>query len=284
METLKIAGLILDYMKPGEQKYDFPLLFVHGMWGGSWYWLNFMNYFSSNGFECYAVNLRGHWGSRPVSNIGKVSVLDYVSDVREVIENLKASPVVIGHSMGGLIAQKIAFKRGRIFGEAVNPCATALSPVGGIKAAVLICPAPPKGIRLTGSLSLMIGQMRYLPHLLLKKPLRPSYKLAVKTMLGCLDEADRLRVYDKMIPDSGLAAREMSCGKIEIDETAVPCPMLVISSLKDNITPAKVVAKVASKYQAELKEYPNHAHWIVEEEGWEQVASDVKEWIEVKVK
>lgn len=250
METLKIAGLILDYMKPGEQKYDFPLLFVHGMWGGSWYWLNFMNYFSSNGFECYAVNLRGHWGSRPVSNIGKVSVLDYVSDVREVIENLKASPVVIGHSMGGLITQKIA-------------------EVGGIKAAVLICPAPPsvrcvarrlpQGIRLTGSLSLMIGQMRYLPHLLLKKPLRPSYKLAVKTMLGCLDEADRLRVYDKMIPESGLAAREMSCGKIEIDETAVPCPMLVISSLKDNITPAKVVAKVASKYQAELKEYPNHA-------------------------
>lgn len=265
METLKIAGLILDYMKPGERKYDFPLLFVHGMWGGSWYWLNFMNYFSSNGFECYAINLRGHWGSRPVSNIGKVSVLDYVSDVREVIENLKASPVVIGHSMGGLITQKIA-------------------EVGGIKGAVLICPAPPKGIRLTGSLSLMIGQMRYLPHLLLKKPLRPSYKLAVKTMLECLDEANRLRVYDKMIPESGLAALEMSCGKIEIDETAVTCQMLVISSLKDNITPAKVVAKVVSKYKAELKEYSNHAHWIVEEEGWEQVASDVKEWIEVKVK
>jgi pimeloyl-ACP methyl ester carboxylesterase len=52
------------------------------------------------------MNLRGHHGSRPVRDIGKVSLTDYVADALEVAAALK-NPIVIGHSMGGLIAQKV---------------------------------------------------------------------------------------------------------------------------------------------------------------------------------
>jgi len=68
-----------------------------------------MEFFSSLGYPCYALTLRGHCHSRPVKDIGKISVYDYVEDVREVYEHLARTlpkPIVFGHSMGGLLARR----------------------------------------------------------------------------------------------------------------------------------------------------------------------------------
>ncbi|MEQ5872255.1 alpha/beta fold hydrolase [Sagittula sp. NFXS13] len=82
------------------------LLFVHGAWSSSWYWESFfLPWFAERGFRCRALSLQGHGGSE-----GKVrwtSILDYVEDVRVAAGNLDR-PILIGHSMGGYIAQKYA--------------------------------------------------------------------------------------------------------------------------------------------------------------------------------
>src|ERR671938_613742 len=76
-----------------------PILFIHGMFTGAWQFEGFQHHFAALGYPSHAINLRGHHGSRPVLDLGKVSVLDYVDDVLPVARAL-GQPIVVGHSMG----------------------------------------------------------------------------------------------------------------------------------------------------------------------------------------
>ena len=76
-----------------------------------------------------------------------------MEDALEVARAL-GNPVVIGHSMGGLLAQKMA--------EA-----------GAVRAAVLLCAAPPRGILVT-SPSLIGRQLKHMPAMLGSRPLTAS--------------------------------------------------------------------------------------------------------------
>ncbi|MDD5168094.1 MAG: alpha/beta hydrolase [Syntrophales bacterium] len=64
-------------------------------------------------------------------------------------------------------------------------------------------------------------------------------------------------------------------------ESSVTCPMLVISGSEDRITLASVVEKVADKYKhvSEYKKFKNHAHWIIGEPGWDEVAGFISTWL-----
>ena len=95
--------------------------------GGSWYLENHLKAAAADGWDAWAINLRGHWGSRPVPDLGRVSVLEYVEDVRDCLRALGPA-AVLGHSMGGLVAQKIAEE-------------------GAVTAAVFLASAPPRGTR-----------------------------------------------------------------------------------------------------------------------------------------
>jgi Predicted hydrolases or acyltransferases (alpha/beta hydrolase superfamily) len=91
----------------GEPR-QIPLVFVHGAWHGAWCWgKHYLDYFSQNGFDCYALSLRGHGSSEGYENLNGVSLADYVNDVLQTIEMLHCKPILIGHSMGGAIVQKL---------------------------------------------------------------------------------------------------------------------------------------------------------------------------------
>jgi acyl-CoA synthetase (AMP-forming)/AMP-acid ligase II/pimeloyl-ACP methyl ester carboxylesterase len=84
------------------------ILFVHGAWSSSWYWENFfMPWFADRGYRCRAVSLRGHGGSD--GRVRWASISNYVADVAVAAEGLD-NPIIVGHSMGGYIAQKYASK------------------------------------------------------------------------------------------------------------------------------------------------------------------------------
>src|SRR5215208_5956579 len=95
-----------------------PILFVHGMFVGGWVWENYLRYFAERGYPGYALTLRGHEGGATVMDLGRVSLHDFVEEAVAAARALPASPagagapggdrpVVMGHSMGGLIAQKV---------------------------------------------------------------------------------------------------------------------------------------------------------------------------------
>lgn len=66
---------------------------------------NFMPYFSAHGVESYALSLRGHSGSDPMQK-SSCSLSDQLSDISSFVATLPRSPVLVGHSIGGIIAQR----------------------------------------------------------------------------------------------------------------------------------------------------------------------------------
>jgi pimeloyl-ACP methyl ester carboxylesterase len=89
------------------ESHPVPLLFVHGGCLAAWCWDDhFLDFFADNGYRAIALNLRGHGGSPVSKPLNKCTLADYVDDVRSVAATLPATPVLIGHSMGGFIVQK----------------------------------------------------------------------------------------------------------------------------------------------------------------------------------
>lgn len=84
-----------------------PLLFVHGSFAGAWIWSqHFLPFFAEEGRECVALSLRGHGGSGGHDRLDHFGLADYVEDVAAVAATLDRPPVVLGHSLGGMVAQR----------------------------------------------------------------------------------------------------------------------------------------------------------------------------------
>ncbi|MCH8986135.1 MAG: alpha/beta fold hydrolase [Acidobacteria bacterium] len=100
-----------------------PIVLLHGAWHGAWAWDNgFVDRLVDGGFEVLALSLRGHGdssGSARFASLGK-----YLADLSSVVEDLDRAPVVVGHSIGGLITQRLIAKRpvaGAVLMASVSP-------------------------------------------------------------------------------------------------------------------------------------------------------------------
>ncbi len=102
------SGLRLERYLPAITRRKHPLLFVHGNFHGSWLWRFFLEYFASRGASCYALNFRGHWLSEGHADLGNAVIEDYVQDVGEGLKAIGAETILVGHSMGGVVCQKVA--------------------------------------------------------------------------------------------------------------------------------------------------------------------------------
>jgi pimeloyl-ACP methyl ester carboxylesterase len=85
-----------------------PLLFLHGAFAGAWMWSEILlPALARRGRACFAVSLRGHGGSEGQESLRTAGLDDYVADVRRAFAELTEPPVVVAHSLGGLIAQSL---------------------------------------------------------------------------------------------------------------------------------------------------------------------------------
>ena len=247
------------------------IFMIHGMWGGPWYWENYRRVFEEEGYCCVATTLPYHdMDPRgvPDPRLGTTGLLDYAEALEQEVRQLGAKPILMGHSMGGLLAQILGAR-------------------GLAKALVLLAPASPSGIvALTPSVirSFWSVQTKWG---FWRKPMRQTFGEAVYSMLRLLPEKEQKETYDRFVYESGRAAFEIgywlldSRGASRVDESKVTCPVLVVAGAQDHITPAPVVRRVARKYKAvsTYKEFENHAHWVVAEPRWQEVAEYVGGWL-----
>lgn len=236
-----------------------PVLCVHGMFGGAWQFEGWLPLLAARGYEAQSLDLRGHHGSRPVPDVGRLSVRDYVDDALEVALALK-NPIIIGHSMGGLIAQKVA--------EA-----------GAVRAAVLLCAAPPRGILVT-SPSLLGRQLKHLPNMLRSRPLVADRSDADWLMFNRTPLAEADAIFERLVPESGTAGREMSFGVIGVAAQRVTCPMLSVTASDDRFVVPRIGRALARKYRADQFIAEGHGHLAISEPGYEKIASRVIDWLD----
>ena len=247
------------------------IVMIHGMSCGGWYWENFKNFLEQRGFQCYTPTLRYHDmdpSDTPDLRLGTTSLLDYARDLEEYIHNLDQKPFLMGHSMGALLAQILGAR-------------------GLAKGLVLLTPAPPSGIN-----ALIYSVIKSFRSALTtwgfwRKPHRLPFQASVYAMLHLLPAEEQKAVYDRFVYESGRAASEIGFwfldfkGASKVDQSNVSCPVLVVAGAEDRITPASVVRKVANKYEAvsTYKEFENHAHWVIAEPGWEEIAEFASDWL-----
>lgn len=250
------------------------IFMIHGMWGGPWYWENYRSVFEAHGYRCIATTLPYHDmdpAGVPDPRLATASLLDYVDALAQEIGQLDEKPIVMGHSMGGLLAQMLAER-------------------GLAKALVLLTPAAPAGIlalrpSVICSFASMIALWGFW-----RKSLRPTLGDAVYSTLHLLPPDQQKQAYARLVPESGRVVFETgfwlfdSKHATRVDEARVTCPVLVVAGSLDRITPAAVVRQVANKYRhvSSYKEFENHAHWVVAEPGWQDVAAYVGGWLTQK--
>jgi len=243
---------------------------IHGMWGGPWYWEKYQKFFEERGYQCIPVSLLLHRHDLDVGELeklGRTGLLEMADDVAKKIDGLDEKPVLMGHSMGALIAQILVSR-------------------GLAKSAVLLTPAAPSGI-----LSIRPSVVRSFFSVMTvwafwKRPMKQRKNEAIYSMLHKLPQEEQIQTYDKFVYESGRAASEIGLWLFDVrraskvDSSQVTCPVFVVGAGEDRITPASVVRKVAKKYKAEYREFPNNAHWVVAEPGWEKIAQESFDWLE----
>ena len=255
---------------PGAAPTRPPVLFVHGMMAGAWIFERYQRFFAARGYASWAVNLRGHYGSRPVADFGRLPLQAYVDDAVEAARALADAygverPVIVGHSMGGLIAQKLAER-------------------GVVDAAVLLCTAPPSGIAVT-SPRLLRYQLQYLWPILRGRAIVGSAAGVEALNFNRIPLEERAALYARFVPESGRVGRDLSLGALAVDAERVRCPLLVCTATDDRLVPARVGRRIAKKYgaRATYREFADHGHLILIEPGWEVPASEIVRWVEERV-
>lgn len=261
MEKAKIEGLTISVARPAAApaRARPPILLVHGMFGGAWYFERYQRFFAKRGYVSHALNLRGHHDSRPVDDLGRVSLADYVEDARTVARDL-GRPIVIGHSMGGLIAQKLA--------EA-----------DAVAAAVLVAAAPPRWITPATPL-LLRKQLKHAWRILRQQSVSGAPEDHLELSLNRMPPDEAVVALSRLVPESGRAALQLSLSTVEVRERKVRCPMLGVVGLDDRFIVPRVMRSIARKYDMRLVELPGYAHFIITEPGWERPAGIIADWLD----
>ncbi|MFC2968791.1 alpha/beta hydrolase [Acidimangrovimonas pyrenivorans] len=233
------------------------ILFIHGWWSTGWVWSRFERAFRARGYRTRAVDLPYRIEGTAPGRIGFGQLVDAAAAAAREMDN----PVLVGHSAGGLIAQKLA-------------------EIGDPPACVCLGPAAPRGILAIATLDMLRLALRYAPAMLLSRTFLPGPDEMRRFSLNRLPEAEHAEVRAQMSPQSGRVALQMGLAGIPVDAARVTAPMLVIGAGQDRMTPPRVTRAIARRYGADYKEYPDNAHFMLREPGWETIAGDVMDWIE----
>jgi pimeloyl-ACP methyl ester carboxylesterase len=258
-KPITLAGLPGAFAPAEGSRRESPLLFLHCIMGHHRQFDGYLRFFSGRGFDSYAFSRRGRHGIPPEDARG-LRIRDYLEDTVEVINALDRQPVVIGHSLGALLAQKAA--------EA-----------GRCRAIVLIAPTAPRGVAVRPPASALPFYASAAPSILTGRSKIPPYEVVARVGLRCLPEDQRRKVYAEFVPESGLVLRELALGT-PVDASKVRCPVLVVSGGEDGVCSPRVARAVARHYRADLREYPDSDHWMIEDPEWPIIAGDIVQWIE----
>jgi non-heme chloroperoxidase len=255
-----------------------PVVFIHGLWLHSTGWTNWLEMFESTGYEPMAPGYPGEAASvretrsHPERMAG-LGIEDLTAAYTKVIAALPAKPIVIGHSLGGLIAQKLLAQGTAAAAVAVNP--------GQIKGVLRI---PLVQLR-SGSAALRRPGNRHRAVSLTAE----QFRFGFGNTLSATESQD---LFDRWtIPGPGKPAFEVATSNLRrtspaavdtrLDERG---PLLFIAGGADHIVPPAVVKAASDLYApgratTDHHVFPGRGHSMVLDHGWRDVAEYSLNWL-----
>jgi alpha-beta hydrolase superfamily lysophospholipase len=244
-----------------------PLFFVHGAWHGAWCWKPLMDYLAKKGFTSYAFDLPGH-GTRESEGVVGLGIMDYVSEVESAIVELALSkPILIGHSMGGLIVQKYLEHN-----EAL--------------ASVIIAPCPAMG----GSLWLPIKYFLNQPiagttATLGRKTAIRSKKMCERLFFDDIQPEKLDTHFERLCLESSRAVRQMVIPFLKLKAAKITStPVAIAAAGRDYFFEFKRLQYWAEKYGYDFLPFPEAAHNLLSEPEKFDFGKMIYNWLEQKIR
>jgi pimeloyl-ACP methyl ester carboxylesterase len=254
------------------------IIFIHGMFMTPTCWDRWLSFFKDKGMAGQAPAWPEHDKSVQALNqnvaenrgLAHLTFLQLIAHYESLITKLPEKPVLIGHSVGGLIVQVLVNK-------------------GLAKAGVAIDSAPPAGVK-SYKLSFLKSNFHVVnPFVSARKPyvmkLR-KFRYAFANSMPREEQEEAFRAY--VVPESIQVPRELQ-KKAVIDFEKAHAPLLLIAGSADHIIPSSLNRKNYGRYEGdgargggsvtEFKEFEDRSHTIIMQKGWEEVAGFVLEWV-----
>ncbi|HLO76219.1 MAG TPA: alpha/beta hydrolase [Magnetospirillum sp.] len=256
--------MALEMLTVGPTSERPPLLFVHGSFCGAWIWAeHFLPYFAEAGWQCAAVSLRGHGGSDGRDALDSHSLADYTADVVEVAQSLGRAPVLIGHSLGGMVAQRAACRTG-VAGLALL---AAVGP-GGIGSAFTHM-----SLR-HPSLLWQLGRLQTLG------PEAVDYEVVRRGLFSDDFPPEQAYAYvPRFQRESQLATNELLMPQWFHLMPRPAIPALVLGGSRDAFIPYGDLALAATYWAADMKVVDGMPHVMMLDTTWKQAADPLSGWL-----
>ncbi len=236
-----------------------PVLLVPGALNGAWTWQdNFQPFFETAGFEVHTFEFPSH-STRGLRRQA-LTLADYRQHLVNKIAEFAKPPILIAHSLGGLVTLQVM----------------QLVPVSAV---ALLSPVPPDGV------------LRSLVSMTLRSPISAAKMLAVITdaRFARIASAPEGMHSDTSKPDgvTWMAGRLRSESVLALTQAiwqrvpyaAAPVPLHFFGATGDHIIPPEEVRRAADLYGAPVTIYDGMSHAFQVERDWAQIASDILNWL-----
>jgi non-heme chloroperoxidase len=255
-----------------------PVVFIHGLWLHATSWGAWIDLFREHGYAPQAPGWPGDADTVEATRtrtdtIAGVGINDVVDHYAKVIADIGAKPIVIGHSFGGLIAQRLLGEDMAVAGVGIDA-----APIKGV---VYL---PPSALRVA-SVALRSPGNRNRAVSLTKKQFRYGFGNAIP-------ESESNELFATWtIPSPGRPLFEAASASFSMNSpakvntlNATRGPLLLTAGGKDHTVPPAIVKSARKQYHkssaiTDLKEFPDRGHSLCIDHGWRAVADAVLAWL-----
>lgn len=248
------------------------IVLIHGLFVNPKSWAEWRAYFEAQGYTVHTPAYLSHTGDPKElrknidPKLSAVNFKEVTLNLASFIESLPEKPILIGHSLGGLLVQKL------------------LSMGLGV-AGVAIDSAPPVGITPT-QWSFWKANLPVVNFIKGNAPFIPTKKWFRYAFGNAVSQAQSDAAFEEfVVPESRNIARGTLFPFAKVDFKKLHKPLLFIAGEKDNIIPAALNKKNFKAYKnkdgvREFKEFSGRGHFICGEPNWQEVAKYAQNWME----
>lgn len=260
IETYEVEGVAVTKYSPNTQTNKAPVLMVHGGNHAAWCWQNWATFFQKAGYEVHALDWYNHGASQklPEEVFIKRSIVDVArQEITHVVDKLEQSPILIGHSMGGLASAVFAAEDGRV------------------SQLVLVAPVMPTAAH-AAAIPLPVD---------LTKPFPPlPYEQTKQLFFTRLNDEDARRYYELLTPESPQAVYEAVNWSVEFDLAKITARTFVMADELDGLIPGEALSRYAQLLNANYQQIDGigHCDLLLKAPEWQTATGSVKKWLEIE--
>lgn len=250
------------------------VVFIHGMYLTPASWRDWETYFQRQGYTTYSpawplhdLSVDEQNALHPSAELSALTLPMVLQHYRDFIATLPEPPILIGHSMGGLIVQKLLDEHVAAAGIAIDS-------------------APPFGVFSVEPAFLAANLHIFNPSVSVSTPIKLSFKQFQYGFANGMTLEDQQDAYlNNVVPESRRIGRATLSSRAKVKTDEARAPLLIVASGSDhtatpglNYTNFRLFKKTPAI--TDWRMFPGRNHWTIRQQGWEQVADYVSHWID----